>query len=93
MSMAAETVPAGTDPEKAFGILHGGRHRLAPVVDAGGQLGGSSGGDGTVKLWEASSGRLLASLSGHTGVVRGVALRADRQFGARGGERGAGAPL
>ena len=30
--------------------------------------------DGTVRLWEAGSGRLLATLQGHTGAVRGVAL-------------------
>jgi WD40 repeat protein len=30
-----------------------------------------------VRLWEASSGRLLATLSGHTGGVRGPALSGD----------------
>jgi IMP dehydrogenase len=38
MSANPLTLPAGTDPERAFGLLHGGRHRLAPVVDAGGKL-------------------------------------------------------
>jgi IMP dehydrogenase len=33
MSAEVLTLPAGTDPEQAFGMLHGGRHRLAPVVD------------------------------------------------------------
>jgi GMP reductase len=33
MSAELLTLPAGTDPEQAFGMLHGGRHRLAPVVD------------------------------------------------------------
>jgi IMP dehydrogenase len=33
MSTELLTLPAGTDPEQAFGMLHGGRHRLAPVVD------------------------------------------------------------
>jgi IMP dehydrogenase len=37
MSADPVTVPAGTDPEHAFGLLHEGRHRLAPVVDAGGR--------------------------------------------------------
>jgi IMP dehydrogenase len=37
MSANPLTLPAGTDPERAFGILHDGRHRLAPVVDAGGR--------------------------------------------------------
>ena len=33
MSADPVTVPAGTDPEHAFNLLHEGRHRLAPVVD------------------------------------------------------------
>jgi IMP dehydrogenase len=37
MSEDPVTIPAGTDPERAFGLLHDGRHRLAPVVDAGGR--------------------------------------------------------
>src|SRR6266699_4117237 len=31
------TLPAGTDPEQAFGLLQAGRHRLAPVVDGTGR--------------------------------------------------------
>ncbi len=38
MSTGLLTLPAGTDPQQAFGALHGGRHRLAPVVDAEGNL-------------------------------------------------------
>ena len=37
MSTELLTLPAGTDPEHAFGLLHGGRHRLAPVVDSSGR--------------------------------------------------------
>jgi IMP dehydrogenase len=33
MSAEPLTLRAGTDPEQAFGLLHEGRHRLAPVVD------------------------------------------------------------
>jgi IMP dehydrogenase len=40
MSTDPLTLPAGIDPEKAFGLLHEGRHRLAPVVDAEGALAG-----------------------------------------------------
>jgi IMP dehydrogenase len=40
MSTDLLTLPAGIEPEKAFGLLHEGRHRLAPVVDAGGALTG-----------------------------------------------------
>jgi GMP reductase len=37
MSSDLLTLPAGTDPEKAFGLLQAGRHRLAPVVDQAGR--------------------------------------------------------
>jgi IMP dehydrogenase len=37
MSEKPVTVPAGTDPEHAFSLLHEGRHRLAPVVDEAGR--------------------------------------------------------
>ena len=37
MSTEVLTLPAGTDPEHAFALLHGGRHRLAPVVDGAGR--------------------------------------------------------
>jgi IMP dehydrogenase len=36
MSTDVFTLPAGSDPEHAFGLLHEGRHRLAPVVDGSG---------------------------------------------------------
>jgi IMP dehydrogenase len=38
MSPDPLTLLAGTDPQQAFGMLHEGRHRLAPVVDASGAL-------------------------------------------------------
>jgi IMP dehydrogenase len=38
MSADPLTLRAGTDPQEAFGLLHDGRHRLAPVVDEAGQL-------------------------------------------------------
>jgi IMP dehydrogenase len=37
MSSELLTLQAGTDPERAFGMLHGGRHRVAPVVDGQGR--------------------------------------------------------
>ena len=37
MSAKPLTLPAGTDPEQAFELLHEGRHRLAPVVDEQGR--------------------------------------------------------
>jgi FOG: CBS domain len=33
MSADPFTLPAGTPPERAFALLHDGRHRLAPVVE------------------------------------------------------------
>src|SRR5262249_58342157 len=38
MSTELLTLPAGTDPQHAFTLLHDGRHRLAPVVDGTGTL-------------------------------------------------------
>ncbi len=38
MSAELLTIPAGTEPREAFGILHESRHRLAPVVDGQGAL-------------------------------------------------------
>lgn len=37
MSRDLLTLPAGVDPERAFGLLQAGRHRLAPVVDEEGR--------------------------------------------------------
>ncbi|HYK29930.1 MAG TPA: GuaB1 family IMP dehydrogenase-related protein [Streptosporangiaceae bacterium] len=37
MSADPLSLLAGTDPERAFGLLHDGRHRLAPVVDSDGR--------------------------------------------------------
>jgi IMP dehydrogenase len=37
MSTELLTLPAGTNPERAFGLLHEGRHRLAPMVDSSGR--------------------------------------------------------
>jgi IMP dehydrogenase len=37
MSAQPLTLPAGTDPERAFSLLHEARLRLAPVVDAAGR--------------------------------------------------------
>ncbi|MGH3343088.1 MAG: GuaB1 family IMP dehydrogenase-related protein [Carbonactinosporaceae bacterium] len=38
MSAELLTLPESVDPREAFRRLHGGRHRLAPVIDGGGRL-------------------------------------------------------
>jgi WD40 repeat protein len=45
----------------------------------------SGGLDGTVRLWEAASGRALTTLTGHAGGVYGVALSGDGRLVASGG--------
>jgi WD40 repeat protein len=45
----------------------------------------SCGVDGTVRLWEASSGQPHATMQGHTGVVMCVALSGDGRLIASGG--------
>ena len=44
--------------------------------------------DGTARLWEAASGRLMATLEGHAGPVFCVALSTDGQLLATGGTDG-----
>ena len=44
--------------------------------------------DGTIRLWEARSGRLLGTLRGHTSGVWGVALSADGRLLVSGSEDG-----
>jgi WD40 repeat protein/transcriptional regulator with XRE-family HTH domain len=51
----------------------------------GGKLVASGGYDEAIKLWEAPGGRLLATLRGHAGGVRGVALSDDRRLVASSG--------
>ena len=54
------------------------------ALSGDGRLVASGGVDGTVRLWEAASGRPLATLQGHTGSVCSVALSGDGRLVASG---------
>jgi IMP dehydrogenase len=79
MSTELLTLPAGTDPERAFGLLHDGRHRLAPVVDSRGRCVGILTRTGALRatLYQPATdaaGRLrIAAALGINGDVAGKA--------------------
>jgi WD40 repeat protein len=59
---------------------------ISVALSGDGRLVASGNDDGTVTLWEATSGQLLVTLHGHTGRVIGVALNGDGQLAASGGQ-------
>jgi IMP dehydrogenase len=79
MSSELLTLPSGVDPERAFGLLHDGRHRVAPVVDAGGRCVGIMTRTGALRatLYQPATddrGRLrIAAAIGINGDVAGKA--------------------
>ena len=79
MSTELLTLPAGTDPERAFGLLHDGRHKLAPVVDPAGRCTGILTRTGALRstLYQPATdaaGRLrIAAALGINGDVAGKA--------------------
>jgi IMP dehydrogenase len=79
MSADPFTLPAGTPPEQAFSLLHDGRHRLAPVLDAQGRCVGIMTRTGALRATLYSpavdaSGRLRIGVA--IGVNGDVAARA-----------------
>ncbi len=79
MSTELLTLPAGTDPARAFGLLHDGRHRVAPVVNSAGRCVGILTRTGALRatLYQPavdSRGRLrIATAVGINGDVAGKA--------------------
>ncbi len=85
--MTAEplTLPAGVDPERAFGLLQAGRHKLAPVVDHAGRCVGILTRTGALRSTIYSpaldqSGRLLVGAA--LGINGDVAARTKELLGA-----------
>ncbi|HZO11658.1 MAG TPA: hypothetical protein VFB62_00315, partial [Polyangiaceae bacterium] len=56
------------------------RASVRTVAFCGSDLLASGGNDGSVRLWKIPSGRVLATLGGHTGGVRGLAASADGHY-------------
>ncbi|SFK28802.1 IMP dehydrogenase [Streptosporangium canum] len=68
------TLPAGLDPREAFDRLHGGRHRLAPIVDDDGRLVGILTRTGALR---ATLYRPALDASGRLRVAAAVGVNGD----------------
>jgi IMP dehydrogenase len=74
MSAKPVTIPAGTDPEHAFNLLHEGRHRLAPVVDEAGRCVGILTRTGALR---ATLYRPAADAQGRLRVAAAIGVNGD----------------
>src|ERR1700761_1673414 len=74
MSEKPVTIPAGTDPEHAFSLLHEGRHRLAPVVDEAGRCVGILTRTGALR---ATLSRPATDSSGRLRVAAAIGVNGD----------------
>jgi len=59
-------------------------HVMSVCFGAGGRWLASGGGDKTVRIWDAVSGKLLRELTGHNAYVRSVSFSPDGQWLASG---------
>ncbi len=78
------------EPWKTWQAHEAGIHALAVTAD--GEILGSAGGNGTVKLWNTSTGTLRTTLIGaHTTPVHALAFSMDSQLAVTGDENGTAA--
>ncbi|MBI3844937.1 MAG: PD40 domain-containing protein [Planctomycetes bacterium] len=72
-----------SDGQRVFNVLHGG-NTTDVAYSPDGRIVASCGTDNTIKLWDAASGALLRTLSGHADDVNTIAFSPDGQWIASG---------
>jgi WD40 repeat protein/tRNA A-37 threonylcarbamoyl transferase component Bud32 len=78
-------VRTGDEPEIV--LKHRGPVQAA-VLSGDGRLAAAAGGEGVVRLWDATSGTALAAFEGHGGTVRALAFSPDGRLLASAGQDG-----